>query len=108
MLYQGDASLNTDESDSDDYYNYDDADEDVVFQDESERDPEFFDYRLITQEDAENMLDCFVDETAKKLKVRPAFMASNAIQTTDTGIPRLILSVVSIAFLRLPERHSTY
>ncbi len=60
--------MNTDESDSDDYY-YDDVDEDVVFQDQSERDPEFFDYRLITQEDAENMLDCLVDETAKKLKV---------------------------------------
>jgi hypothetical protein len=67
--YQGDVSLNTDESDSDDYYNYDDIDDDVVLQDESERDPELFDYRLITQEDAENMLDCFVDETAKKLKV---------------------------------------
>ncbi|CAB4027685.1 Hypothetical predicted protein, partial [Paramuricea clavata] len=63
-----DVSLNTDESDSDDYYNYDDIDDDVVLQDESERDPELFDYRLITQEDAENMLDCFVDETAKKLK----------------------------------------
>ena len=65
---EGDTSLNTDESDSDDYYNYDDVDEDVVFQDESERDPEYFEYCLITQEDAENMMDCFVDETAKKLK----------------------------------------
>ena len=69
MLYLGDTSLNTDESDSDDYYNYDDVDEDVIFEDESERDPEYFEYRLITQEDAENMLDCLVDETAKKLKV---------------------------------------
>lgn len=67
--YQGDSSLDTDESDSDDYYDYNDVDEDVVFQDESERDPEFFDYRLITQEDAENILNCYVEETAKKLKV---------------------------------------
>lgn len=58
-------NTDTDESDSDDYYNYD---EDL--QDEPKQDPEYFDYVLITQEDAENMLDCFVDETAKRLKVR--------------------------------------
>ena len=60
--------MNTDDSDSEDYYNYDD-DTDIVFEDESERDPEHFEYRLVTPEDAENMLDCFVDETAKTLKV---------------------------------------
>ena len=66
-----DDSVVTDDcdSDDDDYYNYEDVDEDFVFDEQEERDPEFFECRLITREDAENMLDFIVDETAKKLKV---------------------------------------
>ena len=59
----------TDESDSDDYYNYNDVDEDFVLEDESDKDPEFFEYHIITQDDAERMLDSLIDETARKIKV---------------------------------------
>ena len=75
--------MNTDESDSDDYYNYDDDDADIFVEDESERDPEYFEYRLVTQEDAENMLDCFVDEAAKNLKVSCLYINKLQLCTTS-------------------------
>lgn len=65
-----DSFINSNESDDeDDYYDYNDVDEDAISQEEVDLDPEAFEYRIITEFEAEEMFDDCVENLAKRLKV---------------------------------------
>ncbi|XP_046840208.1 E3 ubiquitin-protein ligase ARIH2-like isoform X2 [Xenia sp. Carnegie-2017] len=64
-----DSFINSNESDDeDDYYDYNDVDEDAISQEEVDLDPEAFEYRIITEFEAEEMFDDCVENLAKRLK----------------------------------------